>query len=421
MLRQAKQDGNPLRRRDSPLKRRVERREMRRELNISAPPVRSLRLCGELQYVRRGINITRKLSPLLPSLALLLLVVGCQPSSNTGTGAAPDSPAVVATVNDRTISTRLYEMYLRNGQEALGIDASTDEGKRKLELLREGIVSELIDRILIAQEAERRGLSISTEEMRQAEERTATQLGGEKKYVDYLARHNLSREEYGEVIRWEIYGGKLRQELSKEISVKDEEVRKYYDEQKGEAALQLPERVAASHILIAARENLIRQQLSENKSLSGEPLERAVREEMERRRTRAEELRRRAAAGADFAALALENSEDPSSREQGGDLGLFTRNSHPQAFDDAAFATRPGRISPVVQTDFGFHVIKVTAHERARTKSLEEAEPEIRRRLMGERLAAHLKEWLAGARRSASVRIHESFRFGSLRQEFPAM
>jgi parvulin-like peptidyl-prolyl isomerase len=393
--------------------------------NSSAPSLRVLRLCGESGFEPHSIAIRCQhlvlISRPVIALALFILLGGCQASSNNQPGVAGAPPGVVATVNDRPIPTRLYEMYLKNGQEALAIDASTDEGKRKLELLREGIVSELIDRILIAQEAERRGLSISPEEMRQAEQRTAAQFGGEKQYDEYLTGHRLSREEYRDVIRWELYGGKLRAELSKEISLTDDDVKRYYDEHKGDQALQLPERVTASHILIAARPNLIRAQLEREQHLTGDALEKGVREEMERRRARAAELRRKAAAGADFSQLARESSEDPSSREQGGSLGAFTRDSHPRAFDDAAFALKPGAVSQVVQTDFGYHIIKVSAHDQARPKTLEEATPEIRQRLMSERLAVHLKEWLAQARRSASIRINEAFRFGSLRQEFPAM
>ena len=360
---------------------------------------------------------------LLLAIALSLLLGACKaaPQSNEQAGAATALPAVVATVNDRPIPTKLYEMYLKNGQEALGINTATDEGKRKLELLREGVVSELIDRTLIAQEAERRGLSLSPEEIKEAERRTAAQFGGEKQYDEYLAKHHLTRDEYREVIKWEIYGGKMQAEFSKEISVADEDVKTYYDEHRTEAAFQLPERVTASHILVAARSNLIRQQLERDKNLTGEALEKGVREEIGRRLRKAEELRRKAVAGEDFAKLARESSEDPSSSEQGGDLGTFTRNSHPKAFDDAAFATKPGAVSPVVETDFGFHIIKVSAHETARTKTLEEAAPEVRRSLSAQRLAVNLKAWLAQARRTASIRINEPFRFGALKSEFPAM
>jgi peptidyl-prolyl cis-trans isomerase C len=361
--------------------------------------------------------------PCLIAAATLLLLTGCKAASpsNTQAGAGDAPPPVVATVNNRPISTRLYEMYLKNGREALGIDPATEDGKRKLELLKEGVVSELIDRSLIAQEAERRGLSISQDEMQQAEGRAMAEYGGERQFDEYLSANHLSRDEYREVIRWEIYGGKMQQEFSKEITVSDEDVKNYYDEHKQEAAFQLAERVTASHILIAARPNLIRQQLEREKNLTGEALEKAVREEINKRRAQAEELRRKAAAGADFAQLARESSEDPSSRDEGGSLGTFARNSHPKAFDDAAFGTRPGSVSPVVETDYGFHVIKVAAHEQARAQTFEEAAPEIRRKLSSQRLALRLREWLTQTRRAAQVRINEPFRFGSLRTEFPAM
>jgi parvulin-like peptidyl-prolyl isomerase len=327
---------------------------------------------------------------------------------------------MVATVNDRPISTKLYEMYLKNGREELGFDPGTEEGRRKLDQLREGIVSELIDRTLIAQEAERRGLSISSEKMGQAEQRAIKDFGGEKQYDAYLAEQHLTRDEYREVIKMEVYGGLLREELNKAVSVTDEEVRKYYEAHKGDSWMQLPERVTASHILINARPNLISQQLGREKNLSGDALSAAVSAEIERRRKAAEELRVKAAAGADFAALARHSSEDPATREQGGDLGTFTRDTHTRAFDEAAFALKPGKVSAVVvRTDFGFHVIKVSAHEQARARTLEEAMPEIRRRLMAERESVQLTGWLKEARRKARIHINEPFRTGALTVEFP--
>jgi parvulin-like peptidyl-prolyl isomerase len=353
----------------------------------------------------------------------LAAVVSCQKSapSQTGNANASGLPAVVATVNGRPIQTRLYEMYLKNGQEALGIDPTSEEGRRKLELLKEGIVSELIDRTLLAQEAERRGLSITPEKLSEAERKTIAQFGGEEKYDKYLNEHHLTRAEYADVVKTEIYGGLMREELSKGLTVSDEEVKAYYEAHRNDTDMQQAERVKASHILIAARPNLIKQEIEREKGLTGEALNRAVREEMERRRARAEELRRKASAGADFATLAKENSDDPSSREQGGDLGSFTRDSHPRAFDEAAFALRPGTVSGVVQTDFGYHVIKVSSHEPARSRTLQEATEEISQRLKAQREAVKLTDFLKETRRRATVRISEPFRFGKLKDEFPAM
>lgn len=359
---------------------------------------------------------------LLLALSLAALV-SCRESAPSQTANANNSslPPVVATANGRPIQTRLYEMYLKNGQEALGIDLTSEEGRSKLEQLKEGIVSELIDRTLIAQEAERRGLVIAPEKLSEAERKTVAQFGGDEKYEKYLKEHRLTREEYREVIKTEIYGGLLRDELSKGVNVSDEDVKTYYEAHRTDPDMQLPERVKASHILIAARPNLIRQEIEREKKLTGDALNAAVREEMERRRARAEELRRKAAGGADFAALAKENSDDPSSREQGGDLGLFTRDSHPRAFDDAAFALKPGSVSVVVQTDFGYHIIKVFAHEPARAKTLQETAQEIGQRLKNQREAVKLTDFLKETRRRANVRINEPFRFGKLKDEFPAM
>jgi len=356
-------------------------------------------------------------------LAFCAALVGCNSStssqSNASSNAGEQLPPVVATVNDRPIPTKLYEMYLKNGRDALGLDQNSEEGRRKLDQLKEGIVSELIDRTLIAEEAERRGLSIPPDKLTEAERRSIQELGGDKKYDEYLKENHLTRDEYRDVIKMEVYGEMMSEELSKGLTVTDDEVKKYYDAHKNDPEFQMPERVAASHILINARPLVISQQLASENHLAGDELQRAVNEEMERRRKLAEELRHKAQAGADFAMLARQSSEDPSSREKGGDLGAFTRNTHTRAFDDAAFALKPGTVSDVVQTDFGFHVIKVSKHDQPRPMTLEEAAPEIRKRLLAQREAATLTDWLKNARSKAKIHINEPFRFGTLKTEFP--
>ncbi|MDQ3665733.1 MAG: peptidylprolyl isomerase [Acidobacteriota bacterium] len=355
------------------------------------------------------------------TLVLGIALVACTSSvpSQSNSNSAATLPLVVATVDDLPISSRLYEMYLKNGSEGLGLDANTDEGRRKLDQLREGIVSELIDRTLIAQEAERRGLSIPPEKMAEAERRSIADLGGEQQYDAYLAEHRLTRDEYREVVKTQVYGEMMRNELNKGLSVTDEEVQTYYKAHQADAVFQQPERVTAAHILIAARPNIITEQLQREKNLNGVALASAVREELEQRRQRAEDLRRKVATGANFAALARESSDDLGTRARGGDLGTFARNSHARAFDDTAFALKPGAVSSVVRTDFGFHVVKVSAREPARVQRLAEAAPEIRRRLLAEREAKNLTDWLREARRKAAVRISEPYRFGALKNEFP--
>jgi parvulin-like peptidyl-prolyl isomerase len=79
-------------------------------------------------------------------------------------------------------------------------------------------------------------------------------------------------------------------------------------------------------------------------------------------RQKAEDLLKRARAGEDFAALAKENSEDPGSKEKGGDLGWFSRGQMVKQFEDAAFGLKDNEISDIVESPFGYHIIKVTGH-----------------------------------------------------------
>jgi parvulin-like peptidyl-prolyl isomerase len=345
-------------------------------------------------------------------------------SNANSSNVAPSNSAngVVAVVDGREIPAKLYEMFLRNGREELGLDEATPEGRRALEKLREGVVEDLIDRALISEEAERRGLRVTPEMTGAREQREITGMGGDAKFKAFLEDHGLTREEYRSILRDELYGELMTKEAEKSAEVTGDEIKKYYDEHRDDPALRQPERIAASHILVAARPTQIAAQLEQERHLAGASLDAAVREESARRRQKAEELRRRAAAGEDFARLARENSDDDATKPRGGDLGTFARDTHARAFDEAAFAlTKPGEVSPVVQTDFGFHVIKLTRREPARTLTLDEAAPDIRKRLAAEKRAKTLRDWLDAARKHSQVRVAEAFRFGALKDKYPAM
>ncbi len=357
------------------------------------------------------------------TLILGLCICGCSSrvESQSKANPIPSLPPTVADVDGHLIPTKLYNMYLRNGREAMEIDENTEDGRRKLEQLREGIVSELIDRALIALESKRRGLDIPADKLKEAERRAIADLGGPQRYESYLAEHGLTHDEYLDVVKQQVYGELIRKELNRDLSVADAEIKSYYEVHRQDSQFQLPELVTAAHILVSARPNLIAQQLAKDQSLTSDTLTAAVREELNRRRQRAEELRQKAIKGEDFSALARQWSEDPGTRERGGNLGSFPRNSHSASFDEAAFALKPGGISPVIQTEYGFHLIKVSARQPARSQTLEEATPEIRKRLFAEREAKKLSEWLKQTRRKTSIRISEPFRFGALKNEFPAL
>ncbi|MGQ0835507.1 MAG: foldase protein PrsA [Gammaproteobacteria bacterium] len=318
-------------------------------------------------------------------------------------------PAIVASVEGNAIPATLYRMYRHNGIEALGLDSGSPDGRRQIELLENGIVAELIDRTLIEIEARRRGLSIAESDLGAHQERWVVQMGGEERHRTYLREHGLTDQTFLQTIAQELYGERLQTALTSDVTVSDSDVRAFYFRERTnpsrDALFIEPERVTASHILVGARPALIARELAARQALSSDALTAAVRDEMNRRRQLADELRRQAITGADFTELARRWSDDPASRARGGDLGSFTRHMHTVRFDDAAFALTPGAVSPVVETEYGYHVIKLHSRSARRTRTLAEAAPAIRERLLAEKRARHLAEWLKDARQRAAIAI----------------
>jgi peptidyl-prolyl cis-trans isomerase D len=110
----------------------------------------------------------------------------------------------------------------------------------------------------------------------------------------------------------------------------------------------------------------------------------ATPEKTEEARKRAEEILAKAKKGEDFALLAEKNSDGPTAKK-GGDLGYFPRGRMVKEFEDAAFSLKSGEISPVVRTQFGFHVIKVEDVKEERTQTLDEVRKSIESTLRDQR------------------------------------
>jgi parvulin-like peptidyl-prolyl isomerase len=101
--------------------------------------------------------------------------------------------------------------------------------------------------------------------------------------------------------------------------------------------------------------------------------------------------------GADFAAMAKQHSQDPGSAANGGDLGFVPKGRTEPPFEQAAFAlAKPGQLSAVVESPFGFHIIKMIAHRDGRTVPLQEVKPQVeqflRQQKMQEKTAAYVEQ-----------------------------
>ncbi|MCU7369734.1 SurA N-terminal domain-containing protein [Paucibacter sp. O1-1] len=147
------------------------------------------------------------------------------------------------------------------------------------------------------------------------------------------------------------------QALKSDVSVSDEDLRKYYAE--NQSRYTVAEERRASHILIKADKD-------------------APAAERSKAKARAEELLAEARKNpAGFADLARKNSQDEGSAPNGGDLDFFARGAMVKPFEDAAYALKQGEISNVVESDFGYHVIQLTGLRGGDKKSFEAVRPEI--------------------------------------------
>ncbi len=182
--------------------------------------------------------------------------------------------------------------------------------------------------------------------------------------------------------------------IEKGITVSDEELKKKYEENKGQY-----EQVKARHILIAFK---------------GSPAAQEGKAELteEQAKAKAEELRTKIAGGASFDELAKTESDDVGSGARGGDLGTFGRGQMVPEFEKATFEAKVGEVTPVVRTQFGYHIIKVDEHNNT---PFEQVKPTLEKNERQAKMQAKLEEMKANAK----VTFNDSY-FGPAPAATPA-
>jgi len=286
--------------------------------------------------------------------------------------------------------------------------------------LRNVAVNQLVDRALAVQEARRRGLAVSDDEVSRAiwpmaafqtdgrfdmdlyrrtvrtiygsEQRFEQQLRDDLLYTKMMALLRESAQVSEDEVKgaWsaefdQVNLSYVRFPLAaarKQVKVSDAEVKAFLQANAAKVAdfykanasrFEKAKRVKARHILVKVPE--------------GAP---PAQDEAARKKVEAvgEEVRK----GADFGALARQMSEDPGSKDKGGELGFFGPGVMAKPFEEAAFALKPGEVSPPVRTRFGWHVLQVEAVEEAKTVPLADASEGIARELLVDEAARKLAD-----------------------------
>lgn len=165
----------------------------------------------------------------------------------------------------------------------------------------------------------------------------------------------------------------IDKEVRQKINISPAEIKAYYDAHPGEFTVK-KERFKLAQILIALPPNPTPDQVAEA-------------------RKKAEDIRKQAVNGGDFAALARQYSDDDS-KSQGGELGDFARGEMLDPIQNAIDQMKPGQISEPVQSEHGFHIIKLEAHDTPGVKPLPEVSAQIRDKLMTEKAKKQFAKWV---------------------------
>jgi peptidyl-prolyl cis-trans isomerase D len=369
-------------------------------------------------------------------MALVIAGVGFVFVFYLGLGGAPGGGGAgggaVVEVDELRFGPRDVDRVRRNQEaqyrQALG-DAFDESAADQLDALAASV---LVNQAILAREARELGLVASDDEVRDYVRRQIPDFADANGRLHAEALRDWAEGEFGteshfvELVRMEVLADEIMALLRESVQVSDAEARQALLHRREEVSLawvgidakpRLAEGTvedAAVDALLASDEARVRARYDERAGdyQRGEAVhlrhillrvpEGAAPEEEAEVKTRAEETLARLRGGAAFADLALEVSEDPGSRQQGGDLGWVERGAELDAgLQDAAFALAPGATSDLVRTPAGFHLLRVEERRDPRSVPFEEVSRDLARRLLEEEEAARqaraAAERLAGA------------------------
>lgn len=351
---------------------------------------------------------------------IVVFVVYFGPAGSGCDGPQGAQMTYAAKVNGKNIPVREYQVeynrLFRDYQAQMG--ESFDSRMAEQFGLRNAALERVISRRLLVQQAQREGIAVADSEVAEIlQQDPGFQKDGHFDYDTYAAAlrnwQGIRPSQYEQQIRESLLVQKLATRLRQSAKVSPEEVREAFDRENDTAELvfarfastqfkdqarasdaevqaflasedgktkvtqefeskswryKTPKRVRAQHILVKVEEDA-----PQAEAEAAEQKLQAAKAEIEQ--------------GADFGEVAKRVSEDPGSKDKGGDLGLFGPGTMAKPFEDAAMALEAGELSSLVRTRFGYHLIKVNEIQPAEDKKLEDVQVEIARDLLADEKA----------------------------------
>jgi peptidyl-prolyl cis-trans isomerase C len=338
-----------------------------------------------LQFSRPIITTT-----FCSSLALLVLQFGVafseEKTTAKGTEVAmqkPSSTTVLAKVNGVAITQGERD---QTAQEMLsrGRMSQQQSSPDMLPKIEAAALQQLINVELLYQ----KGQKLKTKDLdKKVDDKLAqmrAQFPSPADFEKALTSANLTEKQFKAFTRKNIViDNLLQKEVLGKISVSEADAKKFYDENQDK--FKAPEQTKASHVLITVDQK-------------------ATPEEKKKAKEKADAIRKRVAGGEDFAAVAKAESKCPSAAK-GGDLGYFGKGQMVPAFEEAAASLKLGQISEVVETQFGYHIIKVTDRKQAETVKFNDVKGKIEDYLKNQEAQKPMADYVENLRKQAKIEM----------------
>ncbi len=275
--------------------------------------------------------------------------------------AQPEPPKPVPAVLPQVLAKIDGQPVGRDELETAVKDAEAKAGRAVPATERDAVYRGLLDRVilfkLLASEAKVRGISVTPQEVTERIAQIKQQFPNEAEFQKELTKRHTTMAQLEDEQRRDLLNAKtIEAEVAPRLAVTDQDLDTFY--QANPDQFKEPETVRASHILFGVAKD-------------------AAPAAKQATRTEAEGVLKRVKAGEDFATLAKQYSKDPGSAAVGGDLNFFPKGQMVPAFDAAAFALKPGEVSELVETEFGYHIIKMTERRSGRVVPLAEVKDRL--------------------------------------------
>lgn len=313
-----------------------------------------------------------------------------KPPAKTGTK-APDEKQTAASASESAKKVAIVngapivQSDLDRGMEGV-IQRHARSGapmdETQLKTARMEVLNNLINRELLNQESKKLNIAVTDEQVNDKFSKIKQRFKGDAEFNDMMTKMKLTESQIKTQLKEDLaIQALIDKQVVDKITVADQDAQAYYDSHP--EAFKQPEQIKASHILVKV-----------------DPKDDQAKKDEARKKI--DTIQEKLKSGADFATLAKDESDCPS-KEKGGDLGYFGKGQMVKPFEDAALALTPGQTSGVVETQFGYHIIKLTDKKPEGIMPFADVKDQLIQYLKQEKVKTELDSYIASLEKTAKI------------------